>query len=155
MVTSIPVKYYDNGVKKKEIRFKGNFGFDINGKKYYTNNGKVYDSNNKEVKVLELSKSVAYQFIGMSCTAENARDYTYSEKDLNEAKNDYQRSYSHSQERVNGILLSDYRSMTVIGNGAGRVLEGSTKYQKDVYSTQYESNENGQVSTVSIWLRDI
>ena len=66
-----------NSKRARQINFNGNFGFDIDGKKYTAKNGKLYDTKGNEVYVLELSKQTAYQFIGMSNNEYNNKDYTY------------------------------------------------------------------------------
>ena len=76
---SIPVYYQKNGQKhRKDVKFKGDFGFQINDRKYTVKNGQVYNQYNQKLKSISKDAAVAYQFIGMSNTAESAKDYTFS-----------------------------------------------------------------------------
>ena len=80
---SIPVYYQKNGQKyRKDVKFKGDFGFQINDRKYTVKNGQVYNQYNQKLNCISKDAAVAYQFIGMSNTAESAKDYTFSIKDI-------------------------------------------------------------------------
>lgn len=150
LISTVRVSYPENNTtKSRDVKFKGNFGFRIDAREYYTKDGKVYDSNNKEVTNLDLPRGTAYQFIGMSCTAESARDYTYSQKDIKAAEQDYK-----SNSTISGVSLLEARAASVIGIGAGKVVNGSTIFTSNgEYETQYKSNDTGHISTVSVWLK--
>ena len=135
-VTVINVNYVDNGEKiSQPLKFKGEFGFKIDGREYKTNNGQVYESKTgKTVRNIDLPKTLAYQFIGMANTAELAQDYTFSEKDMKEAKQYF--SYaSGDNTRINSIMGTEVTS---------GFKDGGASYNNGVYSTQYRYN-------VSIW----
>jgi len=154
VISSVVVKYQENNqTKSREVKFKGNFGMNIDGKQYHTQNGRLFDSNGKAVTELDLPKGTAYQFIGMSCTAESARDYTYSEKDIKQAE--YDQARQHYEYRTqNGLPYPDVRTTNIIGTGAGgAVVPNSTTCENGVYSTQYRES-SGYVSKVSIWMQN-
>ncbi len=135
-ITTIIVNYVDDGKKVSQpLKFKGNFGFKIDGREYRTNNGQVYETRTgNTVKNLDLPKALAYQFIGMSNTAELAADYTFSEKDMKDAKQYFSHA-SNDNTRIN----------TIMGYEVTRgVKNGGASYNNGVYSTQYRHN-------VSIW----
>ena len=143
-VTSLKVYYTENGKNvSRTIRFLGNFGFNLerqnsNGgtlqaKQFKVKDGHVYDSNGKLVQGLKMPKEMAYQFIGMSNTAELASDYTYSAKDIEAAKNNF--SNSGNNTLINSIL----------GTGATQgVSNGYAKYEDGRYTTNYHH-------IVSVW----
>lgn len=134
-LTSLKVFYNDNGKNaSRTLKFKGNFGFNLDGKKYEARDGHVYNSNGKPVEGLKMEKALAYQFIGMSNTAELAQDYTYSEKDMNDAKT-YFSGYNNNNTRINSIVgeavTKDFKN-------------GGAKYKNGIYTTDYKH-------TVSVW----
>lgn len=135
-VTSLKVFYSNSGKSASQtIRFKGNFGFNIDGKEFKAENGHVYDKNGKPVQGLKLPEKAAKQFIGMSNTAELAQDYTFSKKDINEAEAYF--SYgSNDNTRINSIL----------GSGVTKGIQnGYANYKDGVYSTHYNNH-------VSVWM---
>ena len=133
-LTTLKVNYSDNGQNvSRTIKFKGNFGFNLDGKEFQAKNGHVYDKEGKLVQGLKMPKEAAYQFIGMSNTAELAKDYTFSSKDMNEAKTYF--SYDNDNTRINSILGSE------VTKG---VSNGYAKYNNDTYSTHYNHN-------ISVW----
>ena len=152
-IASVTVKYTEDGsTKKRDIKFKGNFGFKIDGKTYRVENGRVLNEKGQEVNAFRMPTATAYQFIGMSHCAESAADDTYSAKDIAEAQAYHDDSYGFSRATQNNIPLADAHSINIIGNGAGKVVTGSTQVKDGVYTTQYISNSTGKVSTVSVWL---
>ena len=154
-ISSVRIHYKENGqLQTKTLNFKGNFGFSLDGKKYSTKNGMVYNDKGKAVCAITMPRSMAYQFVGMSSNAESAYDLTYSEKDLNAAKHNHEVTYGSRQLKISGVPYADAQSASIIGRGAGKVVPGSTKYEDGVYSTQYKSKDNGRVSTVSVWLNE-
>ena len=153
-IEGVTVLYLKDGQKtSKTLKFKDNFTMNINGKRYFTDSGHVYDlKTNEEIKTFDFANNndnaTAYQLLGMSCTAESARDYTFSKKDIDEARRD-------SLDKSicdDGITKSDRRSASVIGNGAGNVIMGATTFEDGIYTTEYRSKANGQISQISIWL---
>ena len=146
-ITSIKVNYQEgNQNKSRDIKFKGNFGFNLDGSIYTVKDGKITDKNGKEVTELNLARGLAYQFIGMSCTAESARDYTYSVKDINQASSDY-----NSGTTVNDVPLLKTRAASVVGTGAGRVTHADCN--DGIYRTDYQHADYKNINTsVSVWL---
>ena len=140
---SIPVYYERNGQKyKKDVKFKGNFGFQINDRKYTVKNGQVYNQYNQKLKCISKDAAVAYQFIGMSNTAESAKDYTFSIKDIQQAAAD-QKSNIKGQ--------ADKRTRTTIGTEVCTSIDGKTTCDGTKFTTQCKDNVTGRVNTVSIW----
>jgi hypothetical protein len=151
--SSVRVHYKEDGsLKTKTIKFKGNFGFSLDGKQYKTQNGSVYNAQGQKVAAITMPRATAYQFIGMSNNAELAYDLTYSEKDIKQAQYDHEQTYGSRQLKVSGVPYADTKSATIIGKGAGKVVEGSTQCEKGVYTTKYKSKDDKKVHTVSIWL---
>ena len=150
----VTVKYIKDGVKtSKTLRFEGNLTLEINGVKYYSSGGHLYNmKTNEEILCFNYDNkddnAKAYQLLGMSCTAESAKDYTFSIKDIDEARTD------SNNEAIgeDGTTKSDRRSASVIGNGAGKVIITGKSYIDDKYTTKYKSHDTGKTSTISIWL---
>ena len=155
-VTSLKVYYSDGGqTLSKTIRFKGNFGFSLdrqnsNGaslqkREYKVKDGHVYDSNGKLVQGLKMPKAMAYQFIGMSNTAEvnahTGRDYTYTASDMTTANEKF--SYGGNSALINAIVGSGATSGVQKGYANYR-QEGEEENKKNVYSTNYHHR-------VSVW----
>ena len=145
---TLTVKWDEAGkCKTREVKFIGNYGFSINNTNYTVKNGKIFDKNNQEIKELKLDKKVAYQFIGMSCTAESARDYTYTEKDFKEA------NYCCNYPNPNYEKIA-----RAIGSGADNLIKA--EYDGTKYTTECgHYTEEGFIfkksvkhsNTVSIW----
>ena len=142
--TSIPVYYTMNGKQeKKDLKFKGNFGFNINGKKYTAKNGKVYNEKNQPLKSITKTAAEAYQLIGMSNTADSYKDYTFSQKDIQQAATD---------QESNCVGQSDRRSRTTIGTAACKSIDGKTKCENGVFTTMCRDNKTGTTNVVSVWM---
>ena len=146
IITTLKVSYLENGTQKsKDIKFKGNFGFSIENSIYTVKNGKVTDDKGKEVPELDLVRGLAYQLIGMSCTAESARDYTYSEKDMKAAAS------FEDNEGLNSQTALDRQAASTIGTGAGSVVEAFYNDDDGKYTTLYENKDIDFTTKVSIW----
>lgn len=157
-IAKLAVNWEENGnTRARTVSFKGDFGFSINGQNYSVRNGEIYDSNNNLVQILKLSKREAYQFVGMSNTAELVKDYTYSAKDIYEAEVNCGRLIDLDQGFNHGIE----KTTSSIGSGAGSLISATCDGQK--YTTEYgdrrvkrglfsinETYENR--SSVSVWL---
>ena len=145
-ITSLNVKYQEYGQQKnREIKFKGNFGFSLDGNNYTVKDGKVFDSNGKVVSELNMIRGLAYQLIGMSCTAESARDYTYSEKDMKAAAS------FEDNERLNSQTALDRQAAATIGTGAGSLVEAFYNDDDGKYTTWYKNKDINFTTEVSIW----
>ena len=143
-ISTIRVNYKENNQNKtRDIKFKGNFGFSLDGSSFTVKDGKVTDNNGKEVTELDLVRGLAYLLIGMSCTAESARDYTYSEKDMKAAAS------FEDNERLNSQTALDRQAAATIGTGAGSLVEAF--YNNGKYTTLYKNKDFNYTSEVSIW----
>lgn len=144
-IASLNVKYSENGVEKNRvIKFKGNFGFSLDGVQYTVKNGQVYNSNNEVETELDLARGLAYQLIGMSCTNGSERDYTYTSEDISQAEKDKR---SKRDDCENDLFM---RAKTTIGYGAGNVTYADVVDNK--YTTHYKHKDYNNITTgVSIW----
>ena len=137
-VTSLRVYYTDKSGKEvyKSVKFKGNFGFNLDNQKYEARNGHVYYENtNNHVKGIRMPKDMAYMFIGMSNTGELVKDYTFSEKDMKDAK-EY---YSKGRE-------DNTRTNSIVGTDIAKGYNVHPNYNKD---GKYTMNSNKH--SVSVW----
>lgn len=133
-ITSLKVCYNESGnAVSKTIKFKGNFGFSLNGEQYKAENGHVYNKDGKLIQGLKMPLEMAHQFIGMSNTAELAQDYTFSSKDMKDAET-YFSHYNKDNTRINSI----------VGAASEGFQNGYAKYSDGTYTTNYKN-------TVSIW----
>ena len=103
----LKVKWEDsNGkTKSREIMFKGNFRFKVDGETYTVKDGKIYNEDNKNITSLELDKTNAYQLIGMTNFAQGAKDYTFTSKELQKARNEVDYSGNSYCNRALGFAL--------------------------------------------------
>ncbi len=146
-VTSLKVYYSDGGQSaSKTLKFKGNFGFSLGGRQYKVNEGHVYDSNGKPVQGLKMPKTMAYQFIGMSNTAEvasnAARDYTYAPSDMKTAEE----KFSYGGNSVLSSLIVGTGATKGVKNGYANYHQTQTQdgAKRNEYSTNYHHR-------VSVW----
>jgi hypothetical protein len=146
-ITTLKVSYQENGAQKsRNIKFKGNFGFSLDGSIYTVKDGKVLDPKGKAVTELnDLARGLAYQLIGMSCTAESARDYTYSEKDMKAAAS------FDDNEKLNSQTPLDRQAAATIGTGAGSLVEAFYNDDDGKYTTWYKNKDINFTTEVSIW----
>lgn len=139
--SSLTVIWQENGqIKHKTIKFLGDFGFSVNGKTYKTKDGQVYDQDNNPIQALDLPKREAYQLIGMSNTAEQAKDYTFTRKDIDAA-------------------IKNNNIQRILGTGVGKLFSASSKDGKYTTECGYTTREGlifketvKHSSTVSVWL---
>ena len=150
---SLAVKWKENDKnKERNIKFVGNYGFKVNGQTYTVKNGNVYNSDGKKISTLVLEEHDAYQLVGMSNFAEGAKDYTFSEKELSQAR---------SEAGTQGVSYCNRKLSLALGSKiAGPLADQASLYYKngvftsevtDVERNWWGGRPNHISKKVSIW----
>ena len=153
---SLAVKWKENDKnKERNIKFVGNYGFKVNGQTYTVKNGNVYNSDGKKISTLVLEENDAYQLVGMSNFAEGAKDYTFSEKELSQAR---------LEAGTQGVSYCNRKLSLALGSKiAGPLADQASLYYKngvftsevtDVERNWWGGRPNHISKKVSIWKID-
>ena len=140
---SVKIKY--DG-QEKELKFNGNFGLKLGNKKFKVENGVFKTESGSPVKSLTLSKTMAYQLLGMSNTGYEGTDPTYTFD-----YEDFRTANEESQREISGMNALQHNTQIRIGWGATDYhLDRQVSFENGIFSTEYKSGPNS-VSKVSIW----
>jgi len=134
-------------VNGKPMKFSGNFGFKINNQEFTTKDGRVFNSNGKPMRALNMPEYIAEHFFAMSAMGDDNQDNTFSKRDI-EYANDLQCGSSNGTNS-----RADVRLRTLTGP-KGKVQLGKTVVENGVFSSQYKSKETGRISTISVWINE-
>ena len=139
-------------VNGRKVYFQGNFGFKINNQEYSTSGGKVYNSQGKSMKELNMPKYIAEHFFAMSEMSTNDKqEYTFTKNDIDYAE-ELQGVKANSSTTA---IVTRLRTLT---GSQGKVITDSKEkipgVNNGVFTSQYKSVETSKVSTISVWMNE-